>query len=581
MSDHAIVDPEIGAPIASLRRRRGVAFAFLAMGVTIWLFAAVFLIVRARNESEQIAQRAQSLAANLSFKFDQEIAAINFLLKGISKSPALLSGDLKGLYDQMRATEIPDGTWLLFQDMEKQLVNTKLPFGAELPRHTSIPNYKEILEQIRRRGWTVSGRKIGPATGSIIIGLNLRIDDASGQMSHVLTSIVSEKRLANILEAQRVPSGWMKGVYDQQLQPIVTAIGERVGADDPAPPGLAAQIRNLTEHQSVEGAHPDRNEDGQPVLVAYRYSDATKWTAVVEVPLASVNEPLRSALWQTGWLGIVLLITGGLATLLTARRMEKPLNALEGIVKSSTRQINELSGQLLALQEDERQRIARELHDSTAQHLVAASIGLANLGSRSQRSEKENRLIEQVESMVDRALKELRIFTYLLHPPDLERDGLQTTLRDFTEGFARRTDLVADIRVPEEVDALANEIQWSILRVAQEALGNVHRHAGATRVALNVRINANRLVMQIRDDGRGIWPVEPDLAKIKLGVGIPGMRARLEQFGGHLRIRTGLGGTTLVATIPLSRMGRASLRAERLADALLPRTAMTNRVPRR
>lgn len=570
MSGFAIDDASIRSPIATLRRRRGAASAFLAMGVITWLVAAALLIARARSESEQIVQRVQNQAASLSFKFDQEIAGIHFLLKGLSRSPALLSGDLKGLYDQMKATEIPEGTWLLFQDMEKQLVNTSLPFGTELPRHTYFPNYEQILEHIRSRGWTVSERKKGPATGKIIIGLNLRINGSSGQMTHILTSIVSQERLSNVLGDQIVPRDWMKGLYDQKLQPIVAAIGQQEKPDAPAPFGLAARIRKLAGNGPHEGAYHDLNADGLPTLIAYRYSDATNWTAVVEVPAANLNEPFNSALWQIGGLGFVLLITGGLAIFLTARRMEEPLNTLEGIVTSSTTQIDELSAQLLALQKEERQRIARELHDSTTQHLVGASIGLANLAVSPKRSEKENRLIEQIENMIDRALKELRIFTYLLHPPDLERDGLQATLRDFTEGFASRTNLLAHLRIPEEVDTLADDIQWSILRVAQEALSNVHRHAHATRISLKIRIGANRLVLQVRDDGRGMRPAEPRSAKIKLGVGILGMRARLKQFGGDLRIRTGPEGTTVSATLPLSRMGHISLTAERLVGALLP-----------
>lgn len=540
------------------------------MGVITWLVAACLLIARARSESEQIVQRLQGQAASLSFKFDQEIAGIQFLLKGLSRSPALLSGDLKGLYDQMKTTEIPDGTWLLFQDMEKQLVNTSLPFGTELPRHTYFPNYEQILEHIRSRGWTVSGKMKGPATGKIIVALNLRINGSSGQMTHILTSIVSQERLSNVLADQIVPGDWIQSLYDQKFQPIVSAIGQQEKPDAPAPFGLAARIRKLAGNGPHEGAYYDLNADGLPMLIAYRYSDATNWTAVVEVPAANLNKPFNSALWQIGGLGFVLLITGGLAIFLTARRMEEPLNTLEGIVTSSTTQIDELSAQLLALQKEERQRIARELHDSTTQHLVGASIGLANLGNNLKRNEKEDRLIEQIENMIDRALKELRIFTYLLHPPDLERDGLQATLRDFTEGFASRTNLLAHLRIPEEVDTLADDIQWSILRVAQEALSNVHRHAHATRISLKIRIGANRLVMQVRDDGRGMRPAEPRSAKIKLGVGILGMRARLKQFGGDLRIRTGPQGTTVSATLPLSRMGHISLTAERLVGALLP-----------
>ena len=170
----------------------------------------------------------------------------------------------------------------------------------------------------------------------------------------------------------------------------------------------------------------------------------------------------------------------------------------------------------------------------------------------------------EVEGLLTEALRELRIFTYLLHPPNLAKDGLQATLRDFAEGFAGRTGLVARIRIPEEVDDLPPDLQRAILRVVQEALTNVHRHADASHVSVKARIMSGRLVVRIRDNGHGMaGPARPD-GPIRLGVGIAGMRARLEQFGGSLRIRTGRGGTSVVAMVPVPGAGRASPRAGRL-----------------
>ena len=170
----------------------------------------------------------------------------------------------------------------------------------------------------------------------------------------------------------------------------------------------------------------------------------------------------------------------------------------------------------------------------------------------------------EVEGLLTEALRELRIFTYLLHPPNLAKDGLQATLRDFAEGFAGRTGLVARIRIPEEVDDLPPDLQRAILRVVQEALTNVHRHADASHVSVNARIMSGRLVVRIRDNGHGmVGSARPD-GPIRLGVGVAGMRARLEQFGGNLRIRTGRGGTSVVAMVPVPGAGRAPPRAGRL-----------------
>ncbi len=260
-----------------------------------------------------------------------------------------------------------------------------------------------------------------------------------------------------------------------------------------------------------------------------------------------------------------LLLAGGLAAWFTARQVERPLRTLSDQVTGAKKQVSELSGQLLALQEEERQRIARELHDSTAQHLVAANLGLASLeGTVSAESGRPARPWRRSRACSTEALRELRIFTYLLHPPNLAKDGLQATLRDFAEGFAGRTGLVARIRIPEEVDDLPPELQRAILRVVQEALTNVHRHADASHVSVKARIRSGRLVVRIRDNGHGmIGPARPD-GPIRLGVGVAGMRARLEQFGGDLRIRTGRGGTSVVAMVPIRGAGRASPRAGRL-----------------
>jgi two-component system, NarL family, sensor kinase len=194
---------------------------------------------------------------------------------------------------------------------------------------------------------------------------------------------------------------------------------------------------------------------------------------------------------------------------------------------------------------------------------VAANLGLAGLERMVVTTPASQSAVAEIERELAEALRELRIFTYLLHPPNLAKDGLQATLRDFAEGFAGRTGLVARIRIPEEVDELSPELQRAILRVVQEALTNVHRHADASHVSVNARIKSGRLVVRIRDNGHGIGgPARLD-GSIRLGVGVAGMRARLEQFGGGLRIRTGRSGTCVVAMIPVTRTGRVPQRAGR------------------
>ncbi|MCB8819932.1 ATP-binding protein [Microvirga rosea] len=556
-------------PLPRLRSR--LALIFAAVILVTCLVAATLMLTIARNERQAIHDRVVSAAVALSFGFDQEVAAGNALLKGLSSSPALKSGDAKGFYDQLKATTLPEGSWLILQDLEGQVANTLRPFGSPLPKHRDFPNYQEQLDRIRGRGWSVSGRMASLLKpGTTAIALSLRFDEDDGAMKGFITTVISQERLGAILDDQKVPEEWTRGLYDRKLQPIVTGRGGTTSSHIPMPDALAAHLSTTGGNETVDGFVEGVDERGIPVLIAYRSSGATNWTTLVAVPLALVDAPVTGALQQIAGMATFLILAGGLAALFTARQVEQPLRVLSDQVTGAKRQVSELSSQLLALQEDERQRIARELHDSTAQHLVAANLGLAGLEPEVRHSSHGRKVLADVENLQSAALRELRIFTYLLHPPNLAHDGLQATLRDFAEGFARRAGLDARIRIPEEVDDLTPDLQRAVLRVVQEALTNAHRHAGASRVTVDVWIRSGRLLVRIRDNGHGMTDRDRPDGPTRLGVGIAGMRARLEQFGGGLRIRSGPGGTSVIAVVPVSATARALAQARRMLDPWLP-----------
>ncbi|RDI59770.1 histidine kinase [Microvirga subterranea] len=556
--------PVVAQSFAGLRLRQRIAFTFMVITVAACLVAGALLLSRAADERHAIEHRAQEAAKALSFGFDQEVAAVNYLLKGLSKSPVLLSGDIRAFYDQLKTTPVPEGSWLVLNDLERQVANTLRPFGSPLPRHVDFPNYQEQLDRIRERRWSVSGRMMAPLKGKIVVALSLRLDDPDGRMSGHLTITLTEARLGTILDDQALPAGWVKGLYDRKLQPIVADRDGHKGSDLPVPAALATRLADAGPASTITGSVEAMDDRGVQVLVTFRRSGATNWTSVVTVPLADLNAPITAALRRMAGPAALLLLAGGIAAWFTARQIEQPLRVLSDEVTGAKEQVSELSGQLLALQEEERQRIARELHDSTAQHLVAANLGLAGLETEVRHSASGRKALAEIENLQTEALRELRIFTYLLHPPNLANDGLQATLRDFAEGFAGRTGLVARIRIPEEVDDLPPELQRAILRVVQEALTNVHRHAGASQVSVDARIRSGRLVVRIRDNGHGMAGQNGAESRIRLGVGVAGMRARLEQFGGDLRIKTGPDGTSVVAIVPVTVTGRALTQAGRM-----------------
>lgn len=214
-------------------------------------------------------------------------------------------------------------------------------------------------------------------------------------------------------------------------------------------------------------------------------------------------------------------------------------------------EVGALSERLLALQDEERRRIAAELHDSTAQHLVAMGLSLMQVEAMGL-PPAGRRILTEVDRSLEEALKELRVFTYLLHPPGLESDGLAGTIRAFTDGFADRAGLDIQTRVDAGVDTLAPDLQRALFRIVQEGLANVHRHAGAARARIVLRLTPGAVILCIGDDGRGMRTRRAAAAaqRTTLGVGIPGMRIRLGQFGGSLRIRSGRRGTVVRAAVP-------------------------------
>lgn len=222
----------------------------------------------------------------------------------------------------------------------------------------------------------------------------------------------------------------------------------------------------------------------------------------------------------------------GVATDVTERR--SMAEALDAAAKA-----------LLDAAESERRRVGRELHDSTAQHLVAIDLGLGALQRRlAIHSDEEARVFRDLRASLASAQREIRAFSYLLHPPLLKRRGLIDTIRRFAEGFSRRANLELDLRLPGRPRALPEEVEVALFRVTQEALMNVYRHADARHVRIELVLRKNAAIVEIEDDGVGIADATP-------GVGITGMRARLAQLGGRLTLAPLLVGTKVRAFIPL------------------------------
>jgi PAS domain S-box-containing protein len=238
----------------------------------------------------------------------------------------------------------------------------------------------------------------------------------------------------------------------------------------------------------------------------------------------------------------------------------KPLQILGSAVditavKQTEQQLRELSGRLLSVQDEERRRIARELHDSIAQLLFGITSSVQQLRARADLPAAAWQKLFDAESLCDEALKQVRSISYLLHPPLLDEVGLVAALEWLVNGLRARTGI--DV----ELDAgggggerLPLPLERDLFRIVQEGLGNVMRHSGSARAVVRLERRDDSAVLQVQDFGRGMSSAAGASSgpSHSLGVGIAGMRERLHLIGGRLDIESGPQGTTLTATVPVS-----------------------------
>ena len=245
--------------------------------------------------------------------------------------------------------------------------------------------------------------------------------------------------------------------------------------------------------------------------------------------------------------------------------MLRPTRQVQTCRKDLERQADELSDRLTTLQEEERRRISQELHDSTVQHLVAASLNLMSLRAKSGKSSEDECRWNEVEASMEEALRELRTFSYLMHPPALRASGLIGVVRQYVNGFATRAKLDIRLRLSPTVDTMPLRMQRALLRIVQEALANVHRHASATRASVELRCIGGHVHLVITDNGHGLGESEQQSGAPLPGVGIRGIKARVYQFGGDLKLTTGPCGTRVHAAIPVGAPTPSNSRRKRSA----------------
>lgn len=240
------------------------------------------------------------------------------------------------------------------------------------------------------------------------------------------------------------------------------------------------------------------------------------------------------------------------------------------ILRKTEASLHSVSGRIMRVQDEERRRIARDLHDTTGQELAMVVMSLAHLAKNLEQPDGEIRkAIEDAAKMVRKIEQEVRTLSYLLHPPLLDELGLASALRSYVEGFNKRSGIQVILEVPPKLRRLSTEKEMALFRVAQESLTNVLRHSGSRTARIEVQESEGQLLVSVEDNGRGID--RETLAKLTngnemIGVGIAGIRERLLQFGGRLEVHSGQAGTRIVASVPVAESGASEKTAQALPE---------------
>ena len=217
--------------------------------------------------------------------------------------------------------------------------------------------------------------------------------------------------------------------------------------------------------------------------------------------------------------------------------------------KQSQTNLRLLSSYLIRVQDDERRRIARELHDSAGQKLAFVKMSLDILAKKPDLKNHATTVGDCLNS-VDEAIREIRTIAQLLHPPLLDEAGLEPAVRWLADGFSQRAEVAVDVRFTAKMRRLPPNVEIALFRIVQEALSNVHRHSEASKAEISVSAEANSVTLRITDNGKGMR-TDSSPAPVVLGVGIQGMKERLAQLGGTLEVvASDASGTTVTATVP-------------------------------
>ncbi len=378
----------------------------------------------------------------------------------------------------------------------------------------------------------------------------LELEQKAGALEHLNSDLAQKNQELDAI-VQTAPDIIFSRQSDGTRDYISSRFYEYTGAE----PGTAIGLGWL------EYLHPDDKErswaewmrcvqSGQTYESEYRIrglDEQYRWFRARAVPLRGPD-------------GNILKWYGTCSDIHDSKMLEQSIRdsaiELERMVDLRTVELRRLSGRLMTMQDEERRRIAREIHDGLGQELAAAKMIVDGILTKDT-SPAMKQASADASQLVDRAIQQVRTISHLLHPPLLDEVGLVSALRWYLEGLSERSGIVIGLEVePADLTRLKPELETAIFRIIQEALTNMFRHSGARNGSISLVENNGNIKVTVRDDGKGIEDQVAQLRPDSVGVGIGGMRQRVSELGGSLRLSNGNPGTIVEAVIPSQKRDR-------------------------
>jgi signal transduction histidine kinase len=345
----------------------------------------------------------------------------------------------------------------------------------------------------------------------------------------------------NILMVDDQPSKLM--TYEVML----AELGENLLKANSAREALEVLLKNDVSVVLMDVSMPEIN--GFELAAMIRQHPRFQRTAIIFISAVHLTDLDRLEGYQRGavdYLSVPVvpeLLRAKVSVFAELHRQARQLETLN-------RELRRLSGHLMTTQDEERRRFARELHDGIGQELAAAKIMLDTMQHHSALN-GNGKLAADASQVIDRAIRQVRSISHLLHPPLLDEAGLASALRWLVEGVTERSGIATTLSLhPAEFPRLTPQLERTVFRIVQEALTNVFRHSGAHNARVTVTQKGSKLVVQVVDDGTGMSEETLQLQPGSIGVGIGGMRERVREVGGELRMLNANPGTVVEVAIP-------------------------------